>query len=267
MKKYSFFFSILVGVFSLVLATRVQATSITLKSLNYWDLYAAVGSGLDIGDCTFGECDETEDRYLPPNPPAGRAIGVGLDDLKVADSTVGYARARYEITPSSIMLSTEGEASTLGSGVEWYEAQSLVNVRSDTFSGAAALWMYLGWEVYQEGDLPHNLAFPRATISLVDFTSSTLIDTFTLDYEHHPSGNYVWYVDTLDPTHTYFLDLESYVYLDGEDHNLYFQSGRFSSSLSILDAVPLSEPIPEPSTVFLLGAGLIGIGFYRRKKG
>ncbi len=52
-------------------------------------------------------------------------------------------------------------------------------------------------------------------------------------------------------------------YNPGGSHNV---SSSSSSSFSSIDAPPHITPVPEPSTVVLLGSGVVALGLWRWKK-
>ena len=238
---------------------KAQASSISLESVNFWSLETEVGSGLDIGDDTFDQHDQQTNNYLPPNSPAERSLP---DSQSIeASSSAGYALAEYEVNNSSIEVSVNGWATSLGPYVEWYKAYSKVIAQTETFSSAPAFLLKIDWQIDQNAGMLGDTKF---TANLVDATNSSIIDSFVLTYDY-PSNVYSWYVSSLDPTHTYYLDLEAYVYLEGEDQNS-FGSSYFTTKASILEARTLIAAIPEPTTFLLVGLGLLSVGIYSKHR-
>lgn len=89
------------------------------------------------------------------------------------------------------------------------------------------------------------------------------------------SGTNSFYLDVIGGTLAKMFDSDAFTIFDGSKRDILGKS-HIASGLGIDDfgfdytsggdmsAVP--APVPEPSTFFLLGAGLLGIGVYSRKK-
>ena len=77
------------------------------------------------------------------------------------------------------------------------------------------------------------------------------------------------YVPSYNPDHLYNFvtdlgtSVPNHFYFGVSDGDFYDNGGAFSIEISQLKVV--SEPVPEPTTIFLFGAGLIGLVGFRRK--
>ena len=100
----------------------------------------------------------------------------------------------------------------------------------------------------------NNFALGTLTLGGVDFGQIQLFDSF--DNQPGWEGSEALYV--------YNLNIGADSYFDLNGLNLYYLSGAIDGSANIIGGS--LTPIPEPGTLLLLGAGLLGLTGYARRK-
>ena len=98
-----------------------------------------------------------------------------------------------------------------------------------------------------------NLGWPQLGYGLTN-TGSFAHLMSGLYWTNQDTSGYAWYFDTND-------GIQSFT---GSDHYFFWES---HSGLAIRPGVLQTSSVPEPSTFLLLGAGLGGLAFWRKRKG
>ena len=95
----------------------------------------------------------------------------------------------------------------------------------------------------------------------------------TIDFTFTPGGDFDWYagitVDTaaslLGTSAADFFNTAALSYSGPQGTTTYSASGLFPGTMDLAD-LDSAAPIPEPGTLLLLGMGMAGLVFFRRKK-
>lgn len=234
----------------LLQAPPVQAVPVEIADLS-WSLQTSVGAGNTVG---MSVLDQDSQSGSSVDSPFGEKIS----------STYGSVTDNLKI---SAFLSWEGDVLQVGSnGSYWMESgdtcwisgYSYGTMTSEPITGSTRFsieyqpWFDSDWASYSE-----------ITFSLRNAADDSLLAWSIFDNTAGPYGggpvSGTWSIDPLE-TYYYRLDLYASVEAATEAAVVF---GNQAAAVQIIDAD--SYPIPEPSTIFLLGCCMAALVWGRRK--
>ena len=248
--------------FTLVFAGFAWAVPVSLDSVAYWDVQVDVGSGTGIGNGTIAEDGDT---HLPPDPPAGNPLPDSKEYEVFDPDGYMYAYASYGVETDWIDVFVNGFAIDKStSNTEWFSTLSKVASRSESFTGVNAFSISFDWEFtvnWGGGDGEAKIGF-----GLLDYTDPSDPHIFYSEvWLYDPldsSGTYTWSTNALDPTHVYLFGIGAKAFLEGIENS----EGSIDVYIHNINADISRSVIPEPASVLLVGAGLLALGIWGRRK-
>lgn len=267
---------------TIFIATTTPALTITAMDNATSLTQSLVGSGVSISNVNYTGATEASGYFT-----GGTAAGLGFDSGIVL--TTGYAANIDGVTNTSDSITGDNNLAGYApldtiSGVPTYDA----TVLSFDFisAGDSVFFNYaFGSDEYNEyvgTGVNDTFAFFFEEVNIATLPDGTPVSIDDINngsnpiyYNDNESGAFAFEYDGftdmltasvtgLEAGQLYSITL---AIADGGDHVLdsgvFLQAGSFSDTPTDPDD---PAPVPEPSTIILLGGGLLGLGWYGRKR-